>query len=273
MFQRWINLFPNLARWLGYITLGVLGLVAAASLLTVMVGLFSLFTMLASPIALVVVGIAALVVAIGAAIYWWDELKTQFEQTAWFQALMVVITPVVLMFKIMGAVVQLLWVGLQQLVTMGVRLVGWLGEVLGITGEATACWDSLLLVFAQLSPFNLLRKALKGVIALLNLIPGVEIDTCFAELPAMPTVPDMPGATAMTALEQANAAQKAQQTINAAIPSLSPNRASAVPPGGLLTQIQNSSTQPNGKQVETVNIYTSKPMTSHDLQGLMELAG
>lgn len=273
-FQRWITLFPNVARWLGYVTLGVLGLVAAAAALTVAAGLFSVLSLLVSPIALIVFGISALVVTIGAAIFWWDELKAKFGQTAWFQALLLMITPVVLMFKVMWATILFLWRGLQQLVDMGVRLVSWLGDLLGISSEAAAGWDNLLLVFARLSPFSLLGNALKGVIALLNMIPGVEIDTSFSDLPAMPSLPEMPGGIAtMNAIEQASAAQKAQQTINAAIPSLSPSRASAVPPGGLLSSIQNNSTQNKGTHIEKFEYNTNKPMTAHDLQGLMELAG
>jgi TP901 family phage tail tape measure protein len=271
IFQRWIDLFPNLGRWLGYITLGVLGLIAAASLLTVVVGLFSVLSILASPIVLIALGLIALVVAVGAAIFWWDKLKAAFGETAWFQALLVFITPVVLLIKIFWAVLQFTWRAVTQLVAIGAQFLGWLGGLLGITGQVSKGWDSLLLIFAQLSPFNLLGKALGAIIDLLNLIPGVEIDTSFADLPALPKVPG--GEVSMSAIEQASAAQKAQQTINAAIPSLSPNRASAVPPGGLLTNIQNSSTQNKGPHIEKFEYNTTKPMTAHDLQGLLELAG
>lgn len=267
-FQRWIKLFPNVARWMGYITLGVLGLVAAAAGLTVFAGLFGVLSLLVSPIALIVFGIAALVAVIGAAIFWWDELKVKFGQTAWFQALLVMITPVILSLKIMWAVVQFLWRGMEQLIVMGMGFITWLAELMGAASGAKSGWDDLLSVFANLSPFALLGRALEGVIALLNMIPGVEINTRFADLPALPA------ATAtMDITEQANAAQRAQQTINAAIPSLSPNRATAVPPGGLLTSIQNNATQNRGTHVEKVEIHTSKPMTTHELEGLMEMAG
>lgn len=267
-FQRWITLFPNLARWMGYVTLGVLGLVAAAAGLTVLGGLVGVLSLLASPIALVVMGIAALILAVGAAIFWWDELKLKFGHTAWFQAVLVMLTPVILGLKIMWAVVQLLWRGVEQLVVMGMGFIRWLGELVGAATGAQSGWQDLLLIFANLSPFALLGKALEGVISLLNLIPGVEIDTRFADLPALPGA-----SAAMDITEQANAAQRAQQTINAAIPSLSPHRATAVPPGGLLTSIQNSSTQNKGTHVEKVEILTGKPMTAHDLEGILEMAG
>ncbi|MNL47280.1 hypothetical protein D3C87_1700600 [compost metagenome] len=75
----------------------------------------------------------------------------------------------------------------------------------------------------------------------------------------------------MSAANTAGAAQKAQQTINAAIPSLSPTRASAVPPGGLLTSIQNTSSQNKGTHVENVNIHTAKPMTPLELENMVAM--
>lgn len=294
--QRWVLMFPNISRWLGYITLGVLGLVAAAGALTILGGLFTVLSVLASPIALIVLGVVALVVAVGAAIIWWDELKAAFGDTAWFQALMVIITPVVLLFKVMVAVVQLLWVGMQQLWAAGVEFVTWLASFEVAANGAKAVWDGILWAFANLSPFALLGNALRGLIELLNKIPGVEIDTSFADLPSVPggaeamsaanqasagvladtSIADLPnvpgGAEAMSAADQASAAQKAQQTINAAIPSLSPTGASAVPPGGLLTSIQNTSSQNKGTHIEKMEIHTSKQMTQLELENMIEMS-
>jgi len=185
-FQRWLKLFPNIARWLGYITLGILALVAAAGALTVLGGLVTLFSLLVSPIALVLLGIAALVLAIGAAVLWWDELKASFGNTAWFQALVIMATPVVLLFRIFAAVLELAWIGLQQIWTAGVQVVAWLGELLGVTTQASGAWQTLLTLFTQVSPFALIGKALKGLIALLNRIPGISIDAEFGEVPELP---------------------------------------------------------------------------------------
>lgn len=265
--QRWVVMFPNIARWLGYITLGVLGLVAAAGGLTILGGLFTVLSVLVSPIALIVLGVVALVAAVTAAIIWWDELKAAFGETAWFQALMAIITPVVLVFKIWWAVMGLLWQGVQQLWAWGVQFVEWLASFAGATEGATGVWDTLLWAFANLSPFALLGDALKGLIELLNEIPGVEIDTSFADLPAVPN-----GGEAMGAAEKANAAQKMQQSINAAIPSLSPQRATAVPPGGLLTSIQNTTSQTKGNHIEKVEIHTSKPMSPMELENMLEMS-
>lgn len=265
--QRWVVMFPNIARWLGYITLGVLGLVAAAGGLTILGGLISVLSVLASPIALIVLGVVALVAAVAAAIIWWDDLKAAFGETAWFQALMAIITPVVLVFKIWWAVMGLLWQGVQQLWAWGVQFVEWLASFAGATEGATGVWEGLLWAFANLSPFALLGDALKGLIELLNEIPGVEIDTSFADLPAVPS-----GVEAMSAAEKASAAQKMQQSIAAAIPSLSPQRATAVPPGGLLTSIQNTTSQTKGNHIEKVEIHTSKPMSPMELENMLEMS-
>ncbi|MBW6123264.1 phage tail tape measure protein [Pseudomonas aeruginosa] len=400
--QRWVGMFPNIARWLGYLTLGVLGLVAAAGALTVLGGLFSVLSVLASPIALIVIGVVALVAAVAAAIIWWDDLKAAYGDTAWFQALMVIITPIVLAFKVWWAVMQLLWQGVQQLWAWGVQFVGWLSSFEIAVAAGKAIWDGLMWAFANLSPFALLGKALKGIIELLNTIPGVEIDTSFADLPDVPKVPQPQGAslptpstpavdnalaqampkapmplmlapapavevpvatiprapvpaTAMPAMlapapapvapmpamlapvpaaevpaatiprasvpeapmpamlapvqavevtaatppqpqapaapmpatmapvpvvveqaaampQQAERGQQARQAINDAIPSLSPSRPSAVPPGGLLTSIQNTNSLNKGTHVEKVEIHTSKPMSPLELENMLEMS-
>ncbi|HCL4123571.1 TPA: phage tail tape measure protein [Pseudomonas aeruginosa] len=329
--QRWVVMFPNIARWLGYITLGVLGLVAAAGALTVLGGLFTVLSVLASPIALIVIGVVALGAAVVAAIIWWNDLKAAFGDTAWFQALMVIITPIVLIFRVWWAVMQVLWVGMQQLWAMGVQFVTWLASFEAAVTAGKAVWDALLWAFANLSPFAILGKALKGLIELLNSIPGVEIDTSFADMPevpqpqvaslptpstpavdnalaqAMPKAPmplmlaqapavDVPAATIPRSLvpeapmpatlapvpvvveqaaampQQAERGQQARQAINDAIPSLSPSRPSAVPPGGLLTSIQNTNSLNKGTHVEKVEIHTSKPMTPLELENMMEMS-
>ncbi|WP_271105108.1 phage tail tape measure protein [Pseudomonas tohonis] len=266
-FQRWLTMFPNISRWLGYITIGVLGLVAAAGLLTILGGLVSVLSILFSPIALLVAGVVLLVIAVGAAIIWWDKLKATFGQTAWFQALMVLIAPIVYLFKLWWAGMQQLWNIGVQLWQWGVQFVTWLSQFEVAVKGANAVWDGIMWAFANLSPFAILGKALRGLIDLLNQIPGINIDTSFADLP------EVPGAgEAMSAAEQAAAAQRAQQTINAAIPSLSPTQATSVPPGGLLTRIQNTSNQSKGTHIESLTIQNSKPMSPLELESLMEMA-
>lgn len=200
-FQRWLGMFPNIARWLGYITLGVLALTAAAGALTLLGGLVTLFSVLVSPVALLVAGFAALVVAVGATIIWWDELQAAFGNTTWFQALVTMATPVVLTFRILVAVLSGLWDVFSALWTIAGEYAQSLGLLSEGAGTATGAWGTFLQVLANVSPFALIGKALKGLIALLNLIPGINIDAEFGTLPTLPqaaaegaTVPIVPAA-------------------------------------------------------------------------------
>ncbi|HFO1262956.1 TPA: phage tail tape measure protein [Pseudomonas aeruginosa] len=317
-FQRWLVMFPNIARWLGYVTLGVLGLVAAAGMLTVLGGLLSLFSILVSPVALLVLAFIALAAAVVGAIVYWDELQAAFGDTSWFQAIVIMVTPVVLLFRILGALLGLLWDKFAQLWDMGVKFAQSLGLLSESTAGATDAWGGLLEVLANLTPLGMLGKALRGLIQLLNLIPGVSIDAEFGDLPAapqpaelpvlqqsiapvlehatapripaqplvlLPQVAPLPAVPALQALPQAtvppapvaserlDAAQRAREAINRAIPSLSPSQPASVPRGGLLQTIQNSNRTDRGTHIEKVEIRTDKPLTPHELEGLLEMAG
>lgn len=283
---RWTTLFPNLTRVIGLTALGVLALTAIVALMTFafgvwrtaaipvialwkllslvawrnvgaylmqillvavyVAGLASLFlwfglvkgamvawqavvwltnaALWANPVTWIVLGIVALVAVIAAAVYFWNEWTSALMDTA-----------------------ALKWVS-EQLTALS----AWFDSMGGWSGMAKAAWDGIVAIF---------HSAINGLIALLNKIPGVDIQARFGELPAGPN------------LESLEAAQRAQQTINAAIPSLYPIRATSVPPGGLLTSIQNNATQNRGTHVEKIEIHTNKPMTAHELQGLMDMAG
>ncbi|UIP32580.1 phage tail tape measure protein [Stutzerimonas kunmingensis] len=247
---RWAGLFPNITRLIGIATLVVFGLAAGIGAITFVValaktawlGLSAVWTIAtaaawlfnaalwANPMTWVVVGLIALGVAIGAAIIYWDEITAAIMNTAAFQ-----------------------WVSAQL-----TALSDWFASMGGWSGMAKAAWDGILAIF---------YGAINGLIAMLNKIPGVEIDAQFSAMP------ELPGANAvMTATEQAERAQKAHATINNAIPSLSPQRATAVPPGGLLTSIQNTSNQDKGTRVEKVEIHTGKAMSPLELENMLGMA-
>jgi len=117
----WTQEFPNLTKWVGYLTLGILGLgagvgafyivmglakmamaamgagllivkgiilvlkLALSGLFTILVKVFAL--MMANPIILIVMAVIALIAGIGILIYKWDELITWFKSTdigKWF---------------------------------------------------------------------------------------------------------------------------------------------------------------------------------------------
>ncbi len=166
---RWAGLFPNITRLIGIATLVVFGLAAGIGAITFVValaktawlGLSAVWTIAtaaawlfnaalwANPITWVVVGLIALGVAIGAAIIYWDEITAAIMNTAAFQ-----------------------WVSAQL-----TALSDWFASMGGWSGMAKAAWDGIVAIF---------HNAINGLIAMLNKIPGVEID---AKLGAMPEVP------------------------------------------------------------------------------------
>ncbi|MGI2173974.1 phage tail tape measure protein [Shewanella ulleungensis] len=113
--------FPNLTKYIGYTAVGVMALVAAGGLFTITMGagqmimttwgaaamawaginamltsgLASLrgvmlavnIAMYANPIGLIVAGIAAAVIAVGALIYYWDDLKAAMSDWGWLKAI------------------------------------------------------------------------------------------------------------------------------------------------------------------------------------------
>jgi TP901 family phage tail tape measure protein len=290
---RWSQLFPNITRVIGITALTILTIIGAMSLLTMVVGiarmtwlglitvwkvvqLLNLRTVagfvlqklailaymaviytlsaglalvrgamllwqgaiwlvnaaiLANPIVWIVIGVIALVAAVAAAVYYWDEWTTALLNSEAFK-----------------------WVSAQLK-----ALSDWFNSMGGWSGMASAAWASIVSVF---------YKAVNGLIELMNSIPGVNIEARFGGMPEVPGID-----AANSAADTANAAQKAQQTINAAIPSLSPTGPSAVPPGGLLTKIQNnSSSQNKGVHVENITIQNNKPMNPLEMENMVSMA-
>ncbi|MEE3912969.1 phage tail tape measure protein [Pseudomonas viridiflava] len=215
---RWTQLFPNITRIIGITTLVVFGFIGAMSLLTLVVGvskmvwlgmltvwkllnwqgfksiamflfhtvlvaafaagLVVLYTwmglvrvgmllwqgaiwlvnaaMWANPVLLIVAGIVLLAAAVVAAVVYWDELCAALMNTTAFQ-----------------------WISDQM-----ASLSNWFGSMGGWSGIAKTAWDSILAT---------VKGAINGLIQMANKIPGVNIETTFADLPEPPKVPEVPG--------------------------------------------------------------------------------
>lgn len=283
---RWTTLFPNLTRVIGLTALAILGLTAAAALLTFTFGvwrtavipviaLWKLLSLVAWRnigaylaqillVTLYVAGLVSLVLWFGlvkGAMLSWQAAIWLTNAALWANPVTWIVLGVIALVAMIVAAVYywdqwtsalmdtaaFQWIG-DQLTALS----AWFDSMGGWSGIAKAAWDGIVAIF---------HSAINGLITLLNTLPGVDIKTQFGELPTGPT------------LDSLDAAQRARQTINAAIPSLSPSRATAIPPGGLLTSIQNNATQNRGTHVEKVEIHTRQPLTAHTLQGLMEMAG
>lgn len=286
---RWTQMFPNITRVIGIVTLSILALIAAMSLLTFAVGagrmvwlamvtvwkvvqlmslrtaaVFVLQKLIMLTYITVVYGLtAALGVVRGVMLMWQGAIwlvnaALLANPVAW-----IVIGVLALVAAVIAAVVYwdewtaalmnseaFKWVS-DQLTALS----DWFASMGGWSGMAKAAWDGIVAIF---------HTAINNLIEMLNKIPGVDIETRFG---AMPEVPGTD--IGVNTVDATAAAQKAQQTINAAIPSLSPVRPNAVPQGGLLTSIQNTQTQNRGMHVEKVEIHNSKPMTTLEMEDMV----
>jgi len=290
---RWTQMFPNITRVIGIVTLTILALIAVMSVLTFAVGagrmawlamvtvwkvvqmislrttaVFLMQKLIMLTYITVVYGLsAALGVVRGVMLMWQGAIwlvnaALLANPVAW-----IVIGVLALVAAVVAAVVYwdewtaalmnseaFKWVS-DQLSALS----EWFASMGGWSGMAKAAWDGIVAIF---------HTAINGLIEMLNKIPGVDIETRFG---AMPEVPGTD--IGVNTMDSAAAAQRAQQTINAAIPSLSPARPNAVPQGGLLTSIQNNnSSQNKGTHVENLNINTAKPMTPLELENMMAMS-
>ncbi|KIQ56609.1 phage tail tape measure protein [Pseudomonas fluorescens] len=290
---RWSQLFPNITRVIGITALTIMSIVAAMSLLTVVVGvsrmtwlglvsvwkvvqLLNLRTVAGFVLQkLAILAYMTVIYALSAGLALVRAAMLLWQGAIWLVNAALLANPVVWIVVAIVALVAIVvaavyywneWTtalmntaAFQFVAEQFQKLSAWFDSMGGWSGMARAAWDSIVSIFTQ---------AVNGVIELLNSIPGVNIEARFG---GMPEVPGVDAAT--SAADTASAAQKAQQTINAAIPSLSPARPSAVPPGGLLTSIQNNSNSQNkGTHVENVNIHTGKPMSPLELENMMAMA-
>lgn len=135
---RWSEMFPNLTRYVGYGIAAILGFGAVLGLASIASGVarLSMFglNMVIGPLSWtlgavrkawalytgaqwlanaalwgfpgtwVVIALVALVAAVGAVIYWWDDLKKAFLDSSWGQAIMGVVEQVIGWFQSLGKV-------------------------------------------------------------------------------------------------------------------------------------------------------------------------
>ncbi|WP_447075807.1 phage tail tape measure protein [Vibrio alginolyticus] len=137
----WTEIFPNLTKYIGFAAMAILGAAVAGGAFTLMMGVgkqalatymltMKLFTgvsflltkgmaglrvamlaaniaIAANPIILIVGAVIAATAAVGALIYYWDDLKASFGDTTWFQvlegALLLITMPFRAMFEFIKA--------------------------------------------------------------------------------------------------------------------------------------------------------------------------
>ncbi|HHC7268781.1 phage tail tape measure protein [Vibrio parahaemolyticus] len=197
----WTQLFPNITKWVGYAGITLLSFVAINGLLTMAVGigkqamasyilvnkgyglavagvssilkafkvamLAANAAMIANPIGLVVGAVVAAIAAVGALIYYWDDLKASFGDTTWFQiiesALALIMLPFQTLFQFLKAGWQWVMSGFTD--TSGFAFIGDMA-------------NSMKNMFAGV--FNWITESLAGiwesVKGLVDWIPGLGSD-------------------------------------------------------------------------------------------------
>ncbi|ODX25567.1 phage tail tape measure protein [Vibrio parahaemolyticus] len=197
----WTQLFPNITKWIGYAGITLLSFVAINGLLTMAVGIgkqamasYILVTkgyglavagvnsilkafkvamlaaniaMMANPIGLVVGAVVAAIAAVGALIYYWDDLKASFGDTTWFQiiesALALIMLPFQTLFQFLKAGWQWVMSGFTD--TSGFAFIGDMA-------------NSMKDMFAGV--FNWITESLAGILesvkGLVDWIPGIGSD-------------------------------------------------------------------------------------------------
>lgn len=171
-FARWLEMFPNIAKWIGIITVALISLAGVAAIFAIISGVISL---LLSPITLIVVAIAAVIAIcwvfrkqISTAIDWVIEhvraLWSAFSDTWAFKMIAGYL-------KFIGNVFSLLWKIIKIGIRVWVSMFVWLKNVIvsafsRITTLVYQFWDSVkntAFVQMMITSFSLLSDVVGGV--------------------------------------------------------------------------------------------------------------
>lgn len=261
---RWTHLFPNLTKVVSYALLAIVGLSMVTGTWMLVAGVAKLATLglgiawsvIMAPLNLLKAGLVAfraIMLAVNIAMY--------------ANPIGLIIAGIVLLIGTVAAVIYY-WDDLKQ------TLADWgvFDAVQAMIDGAAAGWASFMQLLADLSPFQLLGKAVDWLIDKLNMIPGVNIELGSMPDLTMPTMapltmPVMPGVINMPTQEQQ------RETVNAPLARYRQQEQSKVPSGGLgqqLIQANAAATTANQKPAKSlhigeVHITNQNPMTPEQL--------
>lgn len=261
---RWTHLFPNLTKVVSYALLAIVGLSMVTGTWMLVAGVAKLATLglgiawsvIMAPLNLLKAGLVAfraIMLAVNIAMY--------------ANPVGLIIAGIVLLIGAVAAVIYY-WDDLKQ------TLADWgvFDAVQAMIDGAAAGWASFMQLLADLSPFQLLGKAVDWLIDKLNMIPGVNIELGSMPDLTMPTMapltmPVMPGVMNMPTQEQQ------RETVNAPLARYRQQDQSKVPSGGLgqqLIQANAAATTANQKPAKSlhigeVHITNQNPMTPEQM--------
>lgn len=250
-FAKWADMFPNISRWIGYIALGLLSLAAVGAVITVITGLFTLLT---SPIMLIIAALAILAWAVYDQYLYWSWAFTEIgkDLTSLWAQIVGVWDSVTAYFSGVWASITLGWEMVVNFFTGLSPLAAFEGFADAITAVFSGLWDYLKGTF---------NDTYNWIVDKLNYLPGVNIDLK-SDTPAMPPdalgspVPNSPTTT----------------------PSmLTGGQAKTVGQGGIgrqLGQANNSSKKiENNQNISRMEFNVTTPLTPQQLQEYQELYG
>lgn len=261
---RWTHLFPNLTKVVSYALLAIVGLSMVTGTWMLVAGVAKLATLglgiawsvIMAPLNLLKAGLVAfraIMLAVNIAMY--------------ANPIGLIIAGIVLLIGTVAAVIYY-WDDLKQ------TLADWgvFDAVQAMIDGAAAGWASFMQLLADLSPFQLLGKAVDWLIDKLNMIPGVNIELGSMPDLTMPTLapltmPVMPGVMNMPTPGQQ------QEAVNAPLARYRQQDQSKVPSGGLgqqLIQANAAATTANQKPAKALSIgevhnHFQNPMTPEQM--------
>lgn len=266
-FGRWLEMFPNLAKWIGIITVAFIGLTAVAAIFAIISAVISL---LLSPIMLIVLAIGAVIAIcwvfrkkIGKAISWvitkfqelWSNIKRIFNDFWDYMKNTTFIQTLIGSFEMLYQTACAIWDGISDAFSSTVE---WLSDSwdsfidfftdFSFVDSFSAIGDSLLKMFSDTwkRVKNMGVAVINAIIEGLNYIPGVDIEL----------------------LEYEKIEEQDSSPVNTAKSPIKSTVVSEIDAGGLSREIKNNKTQTidNSKKIQSVTINNAKPMTPAQLQ-------
>ncbi|WP_421153801.1 phage tail tape measure protein [Aeromonas dhakensis] len=262
---RWTHLFPNLTKVVSYALLAIVGLGMVTGTWMLVAGVAKLATLglgiawsvIIAPLNLLKAGLVA------------------FRAVLLAVNIMMAANPAVLLAYVVGGLlVGAIGLAIYYWDDLKKTLADWglFDKIQSMIDGAAAGWASFMQLLTDLSPFQLLGKAVDWLIDKLNMIPGVNIELGSMPDITMPTMapltmPVMPGVMNMPTQEQQ------RETVNAPLARYRQQDQSKVPSGGLgqqLIQANAAATTANQKPAKTLSIgevhnHFQNPMTPEQM--------
>ncbi|HHG1137899.1 TPA: phage tail tape measure protein [Klebsiella pneumoniae] len=263
-FARWMSLFPNIARVVGWVAMAVLGFAAVGAILNIIMGLSAFIltgwgaalklvsgaltvvrtaamltgaaiNFMSWPVLLVIGAIALLVAGCYLLVKHWDTVKAAVMDTVAFQAVAQAVSWLANLFASVWEYISAGWNSFIALLTGFSPLDALSGMASGIMKLFDGIWQAIKKSFSA---------SWSWIVDKLNMIPGVNISTTTTTPPVTENKLSTGG------------------------------QLRSVEPGGISRTINNSNNNKvdkRGNSIGTVNIYPQEPFTPGKLQEWQEM--